>query len=519
MTEPSAASVRTARPPLVAEAVAIAALLIGYSLVQAPVPGVNEPHYLTKAHHFWHPGWCAGDLFLESDNTHLVFYVTFGWLAAAFDFVTAAIIGRAAALAMLAAAWVHLSRTLESRPLFGFAAAAAFLLLHSLGNWSGEWVVGGVESKVPAYAAGFSALAFWISHRIRWAGLVAGLAVSFHPLVGGWLVVAVAIATAWGCLRDEERDVPLRDWAIGAGLFFAASLPGLMPAIAMLLGADPAASSEAARIQVVERLSHHLNARTFERGHHQYFAALLIAWLLGRRLIGGASWRRWERVAVTSLAIAAVGLLLSFDPGTAVSGLRIGLLKFYLFRLADVLVPMSVAFLIAAWANRTGLRRSLTGIAALIAAAFAIPTVGHDAGRLPPDQMARWLDICEAARTQTPPGSLGQVYGPTLSLKWYAGRPEYLNYKDMPQDADSLLEWQRRREVLQRWPREWADADGFSVAALEALHAETGIDFLIVPANVEFAEPPLRRNRFYQLVPTQLHDGTASESSRGDQSD
>ena len=27
------------------------------------------------------PAWCAGDLFLESDDAHLVFYWTIGWLS------------------------------------------------------------------------------------------------------------------------------------------------------------------------------------------------------------------------------------------------------------------------------------------------------------------------------------------------------------------------------------------------------------------------------------------------------
>ena len=50
-----------------------------FSAVRAPVPAVNEPHYLSKAKHYWNPNWCRGDFFLESSNTHLVFYQTFGW--------------------------------------------------------------------------------------------------------------------------------------------------------------------------------------------------------------------------------------------------------------------------------------------------------------------------------------------------------------------------------------------------------------------------------------------------------
>src|SRR5579871_6062823 len=51
-----------------------------FSALRAPVPGVNEPHYLCKARHFWDNGWCSRDPFLQSANAHALFYWTIGWL-------------------------------------------------------------------------------------------------------------------------------------------------------------------------------------------------------------------------------------------------------------------------------------------------------------------------------------------------------------------------------------------------------------------------------------------------------
>ena len=45
-----------------------------------PVPDVNEAHYLGKAAHYWNPDWIRGDFFLDSADSHKVFYFTFGWL-------------------------------------------------------------------------------------------------------------------------------------------------------------------------------------------------------------------------------------------------------------------------------------------------------------------------------------------------------------------------------------------------------------------------------------------------------
>src|SRR5262249_33755928 len=133
---------RFARVPQI---VALWLSFLACSLIRAPIPAVNEPHYLVKARYYWQPEWCRGDLFLESANPHVVFYETFGWLAAAFNFETAALIGRIAGLLLLAIGWDRLlSQTLPGRwgPL---AAAWLFLLLQAGGNFAGEWLVGGVE--------------------------------------------------------------------------------------------------------------------------------------------------------------------------------------------------------------------------------------------------------------------------------------------------------------------------------------------------------------------------------------
>ena len=59
----------------------------------APVPHVNETHYLAKAKHYWDPAWCAGDFFLESADAHTLFYWPFGWLTRWFSLPVVAWIG------------------------------------------------------------------------------------------------------------------------------------------------------------------------------------------------------------------------------------------------------------------------------------------------------------------------------------------------------------------------------------------------------------------------------------------
>ena len=83
--------------------------LFAYSAIQAPVPAVNEPHYLGKAKHLWDPAWCRGDFFLESSNPHLVFYLAVGWLTRFASLEATAWAARAAGYALLAVGWTMLA--------------------------------------------------------------------------------------------------------------------------------------------------------------------------------------------------------------------------------------------------------------------------------------------------------------------------------------------------------------------------------------------------------------------------
>src|SRR5690606_1654216 len=172
----------------------LAALMLTWSLLCRPVPSVNEPHYLAKAKHYWQPQWCAQDFFLESSNPHLVFYQTVGALTNWLSLPQAALVGRTLALVPLAWSWTRLIGRLSAARGAALGSGCLFLLLHALGHLSGEWLVGGVESKVFAYALAFAGWASLLERRLLPAAVALGLAISFHPVVGGWCVVATAAA-------------------------------------------------------------------------------------------------------------------------------------------------------------------------------------------------------------------------------------------------------------------------------------------------------------------------------------
>ena len=162
-----------------------------------PVPDVNEPYYLGKAIHYWNPDWLRGDFFMESADTHKVFYFTFGWLSLWLSPVALVWTGRIVTWLLLAWAWRRLSVAVVPRPWYSVLTAALFVCLMERCHMAGEWVIGGVEAKGFAYVLVFLGLEALVRNRWNRALLLFGAAAAFHVLVGGWAAVAAGMAWLW----------------------------------------------------------------------------------------------------------------------------------------------------------------------------------------------------------------------------------------------------------------------------------------------------------------------------------
>lgn len=446
------------------------ASFLSYSLLRSPIPGVNEPHYLAKSKHFWNSEWCRGDLFLDSSNPHAVFYATVGSLTQWLTLEQTALIGRVIAIALLAIGWVAMVRKLT----FGWAAvvwtAWIYLYLAAMGSFSGEWIVGGVESKVFAYGFVFLAIAAALGNQLILAAVWSGFAVSFHPVVGVWSIVAAAIGYVLRRIffnvhdsDDDRRAVSAPVLFIAAVVFIVCALPGLVPALQSMESGSP----EADRIQVLERLAHHLNPLSFSRNQFIYFAVILAAWLVARYFaVLPEGERRFAAYVVGSILITLAGLIvgagLLMPDNAALNGLSVKLLKFYPFRLADAFLPIAASIAIVGVATRAigdsadNFDWRIAGLAsvaaaALFVAALVLPNVDRNASRMTDTRLAKWLDVCRWIANETDQQVSVLTPPSSWAFKWYAERPEYFSYKDCPQDGPALLEWRRRYQLLQPW--------------------------------------------------------------------
>ena len=480
-----------------------------FSLVASPIPGVNEPHYLAKAKHYWNLEWCRGDLFLESTDAHVVFYETFGRLTYWLGLSQTAWVGRILGMLLLAGGWCLLvSRILPGR-WSSLWTSWVFLLFVSLGNLSGEWIVGGIEAKVIAYGFVLLSLTLFIDRRWCPAAICCGLAISFHPIVGIWSLLAGGVGAALALPFNQKlqskvaNDRPLSGrgrWFLVATLLIVVSLPGIAPALQLLDGASNEMGFQANYIQVYYRLKHHLDPIQFSKASYWGYSLLLVCWLATSRWDQLVMFDRGRRVFVWyvagTLVIALAGLAIGLGPKpeeTMQYAFRLSLMKLYPFRNFDVMLPIAISLAIVAMVHRclrldqaepdvrrSSMRRLATWLffASILIAAISLSALRPHAIRMTASERNDWIDACRWISKHVPSGTVFFTPRNSWAFKWYANRGEYVSFKDCPQDARNIVEWNRRLRYLKRWGQDNFD-NGYSAGSLRELRKQTGITHII----------------------------------------
>jgi hypothetical protein len=504
--------------------------------------GVNEPHWLCKARHWFDPAYCPGDFFLDSYNAHAVFLWCAGWCTRVLSLETLAWGGRAFAGACLAAGAVRLCRALGGRPGDATRAVLLFAVLQWVGNFSGEWVFGGFEAKPFAWAALWWGYAELIERRWIRAAACGGLAISLHPVVGAWGVLAALAATAGslagrlrarsaahpdrtprearhvddiGTRSDADRSFSVRTLLVTGFVGTLCALPGLVPAIGLLKSAPtPEISAQANHIQVYLRLRHHLDPTAFLPYAYLWYGVLAVVWFSLHRTSRPPEVARFRGVVSASILFAFVGIALGWWPIIAdAAGLQPkfpveSLLKFYPFRLADALLPLGLALV---WSVRTSNRpwpKNIEWIALLAAGSLAVfvpsPLNSRDVDRRL-DQPLRddWNSMCVWIREQTPTDAL--FVTPTFGweFKWRAERAEFFSPKDCPQDAAGIVEWKRRADVWRDWRKQSFDG-GVTADELANLARLTQATHLLIHKDIPVRTPPIHTSSkfaVYRLAP------------------
>ena len=531
----------------------IALLFLAVSFLNTPLPGINEPHYLCKARALMQPDWCSRDFFLTSANVHYCFLSITGWCTSVLSFQWTAVVGRVVSAIMLALGWNILGSSLQLDATRKLLAALLFVVGSLSGSFSGEWLLGGFESKVPAWAFCLASLGVWISGmqsccpgRMTAAGLLCGLACALHPVVGGWLAVcqcgvgALALLRHWQRPSDgaATRRLPWKaatGWILFGVTTLMVSLPGLIPALQFLMQSE-LTKTERARasfIQVFWRLRHHMDPVELMAQQWIYATVMLMisagafAILCKRNGNCSGAILPGAKAATRSTSHGLLVKILGFSALIAMTGIAVGwhteplermtnwewrasLLKFYPFRTFDALLPICSAFLLAAVlpVPQFAVYSRLSWLTRFAALAAVCWYAGNSRPVAPPGytaaQYAEWQQACAWIQQHTPKDALILTPRESFAFKWFAERAEYVCYKDCPQDSRGILEWDRRLWYLHKWTLNSSADQVYREADLQILRRDTGCDYVLTRILGPFDQQPLWSGAEWKIyqVPT-----------------
>lgn len=294
-------------------------------------------------------------------------------------------------------------------------------------------------------------------------------------------------------------------------------LPGLIPVIGLLM--EPVSDSiryEANYLQVYFRLAHHLDPMTFPERAYVGYSIFLAIWCCSFFWGGRTNAKRsFDMMIVWSVLFAYAGILIGLGPRPAplmpLFALRMNLLKFYPFRLGDVLLPIGVAVSLMSVLERTllnvssvetkRLRRVFPHVMLLIVFLAALWRASSTAetNRYANEDRADWIDVCQWIDRHLPADALVQSQTNGWAFKWFAKRAEYVTFKDCPQDSAGIVEWNRRLNFLKQWYEEKYSDNLYSAAELRELRRETNLTHLLTDRLGPLELEPIYRNGTFQV--------------------
>jgi len=462
---------------LIAMAVVALSLLLDSNLLS------NEADKLPLALRQVWPQWLPQDWYLAWPQSHQwVFQAIAGWPLRWLGFPLGSLLDRLLGYGLWSLGFTAVAVRLGLWPVSSALALALFLPRQGL--VAGEWMVGGAESKTWAYGLLLLAFALWCSgRRLKLAALLAGLACSFHALVGLYGAAGLLLLEL---LRRVRQPSP--QWLSATPLLFAFAVGGfalLQPLVQQLHWGQSSAGGLQAGVPAVSwiyvylRLPHHLSPLGWPSAHWAAALAPLLALLLTAALWSWIRRRRrawFERAGLqpgvmaafggwvlAAVALFALGLLVApFDPQGR-------WLRFYPFRLADSLLPLLLALLLAALAQVLLARWQLgrwvaCGLAVLLL--MQAPAVSSGAVWRPAEAFAAPAQrqaLNSAILRFTPSASV--ILTPPQGfqdLPWRLQRSPVVQFKLFPSQSEAIVQWYRRLVAASGSPPDQSGALGFA---------------------------------------------------------
>ena len=420
----------------------------------------NELDILPFARQFIDSSWLPSDWYLNLEiGYRLLFNLIFGYVIDWLGFLNGAYIGRLIAYLLLAVALFVFLRTTRLRFSLGLIVVLIFLENQSL--IAGEWIAGGADTKTFAYAFSLLSFSYFFQRKYLVGFAFAGVALSFHVLIGIYALICTAIALlltlkSW---RQELRMLIRGSWPI-----FVTGVFGLLAIVQQLLPQGEVDANRAWEIYVEFRVPHHVLPSAWK-------GDLWIVELILAACLFLCIYLITKKGAIKFTAAYALGSVGLFGIGFAFFAFgNTTLLRFYWFRYPAVMIPFLGLMLVALVLDQLTyidfsshpripknlhwiqpiLTKGLPILFALVAILLTLQAiqflrVKYQRGLHRPPQETR--AVFDWIRENTSEETIFLIDPLIIDFYTFAERARFVSFNHSPQSAGDILEWYERVQL------------------------------------------------------------------------
>lgn len=410
----------------------------------------NEMDVTPYGRAFYNIDWLKNDWYLNLRIPYRsLFSYPIGFFSDNFGFLNTIYIGRVISYILIAVSVTKLVNTISDNKysIYYLLALTIFFYYFRLGLGAGEWMVGGLDTKVFAYGFALLSISSFINNNIKRWLLFSGITLSFHILIGFYNLLSFLplIITL-----SRNNRIYIHNVIKYIPFFILTGSIGIYGIIDVLIGETKSISNIGWDIYVNIRVPNHTIPNLFSKKIWVFiflFSATNIYILLKTKK---ERFKLLSAYALTTASISLVGLGVFLLYGSS------SILKYYFFRFSDVMLPLltivSITYFIYEKIKTLPVKVKTISYYSTIIAIYVFLLFSakntYTEIRTKSSTELYDLEMIDWVNNNTSTDDVFIVKPDSDMFYINYERPILVSWKHSPQNNDDLIEWYNRLKLL-----------------------------------------------------------------------
>jgi len=410
----------------------------------------NEMDVIPYGRALYNSNWLSNDWYLNLKIPYrFLFSYPVGYFSDIFGFLKTIYIGRLFSYLFFAISINKLINTIRSSQIFIYylLALITFFSFFGHGSGAGEWMIGGLDTKVFAYGFVILSISYFIESEIKKWLIFSGLAISFHLLIGFYSLLSFLPLII---IYQTKSENYIKDTIKLLPYFIIPASIGIYGIIYQLIIASGNISNIGWDIYVNIRVPHHTIPSVLSRKYWIFlviFSSINIYIFIKTKII---NIKYISIYTLTTVGISLLGLVVFFIFGNS------HILKYYFFRFADVMLPLLTLisityFIIEELKTLPTKTKKLINFSIIIIVfsffAFKIKLINSEYNSYS-NQKSYDTEMIAWVKNNTTANDIFIVNPNSDMFYINYERPMFVSWKHSPQNNNDIIEWYNRLKLL-----------------------------------------------------------------------